>query len=103
MNILTPGHRYGLTNFEDCDTTQEIQFIEKVPESEGSTVLKTVHDGTTNEEVLTVLIDRLQYLQTKFLCRENVIVITYLKESLMWLNQRTADRKARGVEGKQIK
>jgi len=103
MNVLTPGHKYGLANFEDPNTTQEIQFIEKVPESEGSTTLRTVNDGTTNEEVLVVLIDRLNSLQAKFPCRENAIVITKLEECAMWLEKRTKDRKSRGVEGKQIK
>lgn len=106
MKILTPGHKYELDHFENFGlpgvAVQTLQFIEKVSESEGSTTLKTVNDGTTNEEVLAVLIDRLQYLQGKFPCRENAIVITKLEESLMWLNKRTADRKARNVEGKQI-
>ena len=49
--------------------------------------------------MLTVLIDRLNFLNSKFLCRENSIAITKLEESLMWLNQRTTDRVKRGVEG----
>lgn len=107
MKVQIVGHRYDLNNFEGPQNTaencQSLQFIQKEPISEGSAELKTINNGTTNEEVLTVLIDRLQYLQTKFPCRENAIVITNLEESLMWLNKRTADRKARGVEGKQIK
>ena len=45
----------------------------------------------TNEEVLAMLIDRMNYLQGKFPCRENALVITKLEESLMWLNKRTSD------------
>lgn len=104
MKILVEGHAYELSNFENKDKEgQTLQFIHKVPTVEGSTELRTVRDGTTNEEVLEVLIDRLQHLQSKFPCRENAIVITKLEESLMWLNKRTADRLKRGVEGKQIK
>jgi hypothetical protein len=107
MKVITQGHKYELDHFENYGLpgvpVQTLQFIEKVPESEGSTPLKTVNDGTTNEEVLAVLIDRLQYLQGKFPCRENAIVITKLEESLMWLNKRTADRKARNVEGTHAK
>ena len=105
MNVLRPGHKYELENFERSlsELNQVIQFIEKEPASPGSEELKTVNDGTTNEEVLRVLIDRIQSLQSKFPCRENAIVITKLEESLMWLEKRTSDRKARGVEGKQIK
>jgi len=103
MKIITIGHRYVATNFEDKTEGQLIQFIEKEPIQEGSVELKTISDGTTNEELLEVLIDRMQYLQSKFPCRENELVITKLEESLMWLNKRTTDRFKRGVEGKQIK
>ena len=104
MKINVEGHQYELSNFENKDRQgQIIQFIHKEPISEGSAELKTVSDGTTNEELLEVLINRMNYLQSKFPCRENAIVITKLEESLMWLNKRTEDRKKRGVEGKQIK
>jgi|SRR5882757_3240320 len=103
MRVLTPAHRYELENFEDRSSSQEIQFIEKVSVSATGSELQTLNDGTTNEEVLSVLIDRMQGLQAKFPCRENAIVVTKLEESLMWLEKRTADRKNRGVEGKQIK
>ena len=82
---------------------QTLQFIEKAPCTPGDSTLYTVNNGTTNEEVLAVLIDRLNGLQAKFPCRENAIAITKLDEALLWLNKRTNDRKARGVEGKQIK
>ena len=99
MKVLTEGHKYELSGFEKAENTQEIQFIEKAPIAKGSTELATLNDGTTNEEILEVLIDRMKYLQGKFPCRENAIVITKLQESLMWLEKRTADRKKRNVEG----
>lgn len=103
MKILRLNHRYELENFENKTAEGQIlQFIEKEPLHTTSTELRTVNDGTTNEEVLAVLINRLQGLQEKFPCRENAIVITKLEEALMWLNKRTADRLARNVEGKQV-
>lgn len=103
MKVITTGHKYELTSFEG-GPAQSLQFIEKVPATPPVPIegphLVTVNDGTTNEEVLKVLIDRLQYLNGKFPCRENALVITKLEESLMWLNKRTADRIARNVEGK---
>lgn len=98
MLVLFEGHRYLLPHLEGSGA-ESLNFIQKVPESEGSTTLRTVENGTTNEEVLAVLIDRMNYLQKKHPCRENAIVITKLEESLMWLNKRTSDRKARSVEG----
>jgi hypothetical protein len=38
-------------------------------------------------------------LNKNFPCRENSIAITRLEEALMWLDKRTANRDARGVEG----
>jgi hypothetical protein len=98
MKTLTPGHKYELKSFEKEEHTQIIQFIEKAPIGD-TTELKTINDGTTNEAALEVLIDRMNYLQGKFPCRENAIVITKLQESLMWLEKRTSDRKKRNVEG----
>jgi hypothetical protein len=64
--------------------------------------LETINDGTTNEDLLEVLIDRMNYLQNKFPCRENAIAITKLDEALLWLEKRTNDRKKRQVEGKHL-
>ena len=103
MKVLVEGHKYELSNFENKNEQgQTLQFIQKEPVSEGSTELKTVSDGTTNEELIEMLLDRMNYLQSKFPCRENAIAITKLDEALLWLNKRTADRMKRNVEGKQI-
>lgn len=102
MKVITEGHKYELDSF-DGGPTQTLQFIEKVPCKDPTAPLVTINDGTTNEDVLRVLINRIQYLNGKFPCRENSITITKLEESLMWLEKRTADRKARGVEGKHAK
>lgn len=101
MTSHTPGHKYELANFEAKEKPgQVIQFIEKIPAAgtyDGS--LNTLNDGTTNEEVLRMLIDRLQYLNAKAPCRENSVALTHIETALLWLEKRTADRKARGVEG----
>jgi len=97
MKIITPGHCYDLENFLNANSTdQRIQFVQKVPAAEGSVV---VVNGTTNEEVLAMLIDRLGHLNGKFPCRENSIAITHIETALLWLNKRTSDRLKRGVEG----
>jgi hypothetical protein len=96
MRVLEPGHAYILANFENKEAHgQIIEFIKKDATS-------TLHDGTTNEEVLLMMIDRMNNMNAKFPCRENAMVITKLDEALMWLNKRTADRVKRGVEGKQL-
>lgn len=94
MNVVETGHIYKLNNTESSQA-QELIFINR---DAGN----LIYDGTTNEEVLKVLIDRLKYLNMKCPCRENSIVITKLEESLMWLNRRTELRIAQGVETKDL-
>jgi hypothetical protein len=101
MKVLVVGHQYEVDNFESG--TSLIQFIHKEPSETDNTRLVTVSDGTTNEELLRVLIDRTEYLNSKFPCRENSIAITKMQEALMWFEKRTADRVRRNVEGKHIK
>ena len=97
MKVIKEGHRYEAYNQEDKNAFQIIQFIEKEPDGSGG--FRTVTDGTTNEELLSILIDRLQKMQEKVPCRENAISLTNLEQALMWLEKRTKDRQKRGVEG----
>lgn len=109
MKVLTPGHKYLLANFEDQKaSTQAIQFIEKGKRGEAPFPMQegdnpddfiTYNDGTTNEEVIRVLVDRIGFLNGKFPCRENSLAITRLQEALFWLEERTRGRVDRGVEG----
>lgn len=60
-------------------------------------------NGIFNEDLITIVIDRLQGFQSKeYACRENAIALTKLEEALMWLRKRTNDREARGVEGTSV-
>lgn len=105
MRCFDDHHDYEVTNFDDPNTTQHIQFIHKAPSSDPTApagTLVTVVDGTTNEQVLAVLIHRLKGQGAKFPCRQNSIAITKLEEALMWLENRTQERKERGVEGKAL-
>lgn len=101
MKILTKDHKYELDNFEGTGV-QTIQFIEKEMDRANNDQLVTINDGTTNEEVLAMLIDRTQGLQNKFPSRETAIAITKMQEALLWLNERTRERKVRNVEGKHM-
>lgn len=57
-------------------------------------------NGISGEALLAVVIDRLRSFQAgPYACRENALSLTSLEESLMWLQKRTRDRLARGVEG----
>lgn len=56
--------------------------------------------GITNESLLAIVIDRLRgFDEGPFRSRENSMALTKLQEGLLWLQCRTRERRARGVEG----
>lgn len=56
--------------------------------------------GDTIEAVVQAAIDHIRELNVApFNCRENSLAVTDLESAQNWLNRRTADRRARGVEG----
>lgn len=60
-------------------------------------------NGVMNEDLLTMVICRLHGFQAgEFNCRENAIALTKLEEAMLWLNERTNKREARGVEGTHV-
>jgi len=61
-------------------------------------------NGFSGEALLAVVEDRLLCFQAgPYACRENAVALTKLQEALMWLQKRTRDRMARGVEGTNAK
>jgi len=61
-------------------------------------------NGCTQEDLLSVVIDRLRSFQAgSFVCRDNAIALTKCEEALMWLENRTKARVKRGVEGTNVK
>jgi len=99
MLVLQPGHLYELKYHNDPHRSVTLYFVKyrKDPDRDGELIL--IQDGTTNEEVLAMLIDRMIHLGTLLPDKYNVDATFHLKEALKALEARTADRKARGVEG----
>lgn len=63
-------------------------------------ILETGFNGISNEALLAVVIDRMRGFQSgPFAGRENALALTNLEQAMMWLQKRTRDRIARGVEG----
>ena len=96
MKVTDEGHSYELDCVPSddaplCRAPQAIDFMKRI---DG----KMVMCGTTNEEVLAMMINRLEYLQQKLPCKENALVLIKLQEALMWLNARTKKRVEQGVE-----
>ncbi len=79
MQSIKPGIAYKLFNFksEEC---QEVRFTEKV---DGKYI-----PGTTNEEVIEMMIDRFYQLNKKSFSSENQVVILLLKLIRQQLSKR---------------
>lgn len=57
-------------------------------------------NGISQEALLAIVEDRLLGFQSgPYACRENALALTKIQEAMMWLQKRTRDRMARGVEG----
>lgn len=96
MRVQDVGHTYEVDNMEGG--FQIIQFIRKDNADEDGKLI-TMINGTTNEEILAVLIDRLEYLNGKMFSDHNVNAIASLKDALLALETRTIERKQAGIEG----
>jgi hypothetical protein len=97
MEDLTgTGHFYELDSVLG-KRQQTVQFLEKIsntfPEAD------TIVDGTTNEEVIRVLINRISRLNRKLEqpCEENEEAVNCLLGALKWLERLTA--RTTGLEG----
>lgn len=97
------NHRYDIFGFhtkgnpsaggQDDMTTVPIIF-------QNGPIKEVGTNGVSHEQLLAIVIDRLEGFQKgPFKCRENALAITHLEEAMHWLNHRTAQRLARGVEG----
>ena len=87
MNVIEANTAYKIGG------EQTLRFIHRDEASESMAA------GTTNEEVLEVVLDRIRGQNRKVPCRENALAITRIEEALMWLARRSEKRFQQGVNG----
>jgi hypothetical protein len=94
MNVVDPGHVYTLDPL-DGDLPQSLTFVKRqgplYPGNVGS------HPGTTTQEVLRALIDRLRYVNRQLPCPETAASVTLLETAVYLLEARAAARHGRPV------
>lgn len=97
------NHLYRVSGF---DTATNAGSTPGKPETsvdilfQNGPILENGTNGITQEVLLAIAADRLRSFQKgPYACRENAIALTKLEEAQMWLQKRTRDRMARGVEG----
>lgn len=91
-------HRYHVTPTSGNAKGVLIEF-------QNGPLQETVHpNGLSGESLLAIVEDRLIGFQSgQYACRENAVALTKIQEAMMWLQKRTRDRMARGVEGTNVK
>jgi hypothetical protein len=80
MEVIKEGIKYSIPG-ELKTLNQTITFVHMNED-------KVFQDGTTTEDVIRVLINRLRYQISKKSSKETLIALTKLEESLLWLNKR---------------
>jgi len=97
MKVHDPGHSYlvnKLAGTKESATTEVgvdlISFVKR--EGEGYPGNVGHHDGTNCQELIRVLIDRLQYLDNQIMDPANIHAIECLRTALLDLEMRAARR-----------
>lgn len=92
-------HLYGITSDEPREASTPPAVMNPIRFQNGP-INEFGVNGISNEALLAIVEDRLLGFQSgQFACRENAVALTKLQEAMMWLQKRTRDRMARGVEG----
>lgn len=100
-------HRYAITGFDTGKNPSSVgsdgykaSYSTCGIMFQNGPILEVGVNGISNEALLAIVEDRLVGFQGgPFACRENAIALTKIQEAMMWLQKRTRDRMARGVEG----
>lgn len=95
MRVLDKGHKYTLATLDGQGISWLLQFVKR----EGPNYPGNVghYPGTTTQEVLRALIDRMKYVDQQKRHRTNELVLTHLRWSLYELEWRAA--KEAGLSG----
>lgn len=92
-------HVYGITSTEPRNAENPPAVTLPIRFQNGP-IAEFGVNGISGESLLAIVEDRLIGFQSgPYACRENAVALTKLQECLMWLQKRTRDRMARGVEG----
>ena len=98
MDIIKPGITYKIYNYSDKNKYTVIRFVEKVhkkvvlqePTTKELFVDGIVEfsDGTSNEEIWFMMLDRYKHLNEKHYSKHNEKIIDYLKEIIKVTKER---------------
>ena len=87
MEVIIKGHKYKMSE-KGSSEHQLIQFYQDGKINNTSTIT-----GVTNQEVLRVLIDRVQFLDKQLPSKYNDEILLYLRKALVLHECRALERK----------
>lgn len=90
MKVLHPGHRYELAHLDGVRITT-LQFVQRAP-------LHPAQEGTTCQEVLRALIDRVKVLDAERPWGGNTEILLMLRRALILFETRALIRKVEREE-----
>lgn len=93
MKVIDPGHSYSLATLDNPvkGATTGLRFVKRIgPKFPGNT--GRPYSGTTLQNVLRALCDRMRYLQNQVWAPENVAILFALRLSIWLLEYRAARR-----------
>jgi hypothetical protein len=89
MRIIEPGHIFELDHI-DGKHKSKLKFVSRVGDLyPGNTVS---HEGTNMQEVMRALISRARFLNDQIPCAENTSLIHSLRQGIVLLESRAAQR-----------
>jgi len=99
MKVIDPGHMYKIDMLDGYlnDPSNFLVFVKRNNPPEKYPGNLNSYPGTTIQEVLRALINRIKYLQNQKGCEEDVILLNIFREGILLLEQRNAREKGRGL------
>lgn len=96
MRVIDPGHQYFLSQLDQPETTYAEQILTFVKrEGEGYPGNGSSYPGTTTQEVLRALIDRIKYVDKQIHDERNDQILYHLRGAIFELEMRAAERHGR--------
>ena len=96
MKVLDSGHRYSLASL-DGDFSQVLQFVKRNDPPEKYPGNANAYPGTTCQEVLRALLERVRYLRGQIPCVEDDLIISSLQNALFLFELRANRAKGRSI------
>lgn len=97
MEVLDPGHKYHLRSLDLPEQAERgfemLTFVKR--EGPGYPGNVGHHSGTTTQEVLRALIERIKYVDGQIPDRANPAVLSRLRAAMWFLEERAARRHGR--------